>query len=64
MQNRLRREMVWLRRGAKARTRKSKLRIQEVLDLRDEVGERTRLEVRQGLAFAVGANRSDALIRT
>ena len=40
MQNRLRREMTWLRRGAKARTRKSKLRIQEVLDLKDSVEDR------------------------
>jgi len=63
MQNRLRREMAWLRRGAKARTRKSKLRIQEVLDLKDSVEDRTRLEVRQGLGFAKGGNRSDALIR-
>ena len=63
MQNRLRREMAWLRRGAKARTRKSKLRIQEVLDLKDTVEDRTRLEGRQGLAFAAGGNRSDALIR-
>ncbi|HJW73794.1 MAG TPA: ABC-F family ATP-binding cassette domain-containing protein [Geothrix sp.] len=64
MQNRLRREMAWLRRGAKARTRKSKLRIQDVLDLKDTVGDRTRLETRQDLTFAVGGNRSDALIRT
>ncbi len=63
MQNRLRREMAWLRRGAKARTRKSKLRIQEVLDLKDDVDDRTRLDLRQGLTFATGANRSDALIR-
>jgi ATP-binding cassette subfamily F protein uup len=63
MQNRLRREMAWLRRGAKARTRKSKLRIQEVLDLKGTVEDRTRLEVRQGLTFAKGGNRSDALIR-
>jgi ATP-binding cassette subfamily F protein uup len=63
MQNRLRREMAWLRRGAKARTRKSKLRIQDVLDLKDSVEDRTRLEIRQGLAFAKGGNRSDALIR-
>ena len=63
MQNRLRREMAWLRRGAKARTRKSKLRIQEVLDLKDSVEDRTRLELRQGLGFAAGANRSDALLR-
>ena len=63
MQNRLRREMAWLRRGAKARTRKSKLRIQDVLDLKDEVEDRTRLEIRQGLSFASGLNRSDALIR-
>jgi ATP-binding cassette subfamily F protein uup len=63
MQNRLRREMAWLRRGAKARTRKSKLRIQDVLDLKDTVEDRTRLEARQGLAFAAGGNRSDALIR-
>ena len=64
MQNRLRREMAWLGRGAKARTRKSKLRIQEVLDLKDTVEDRTRLEVRQDLTFTVGANRSDALLRT
>ncbi|HJW08902.1 MAG TPA: ABC-F family ATP-binding cassette domain-containing protein, partial [Holophagaceae bacterium] len=63
MQNRLRREMAWLRRGAKARTRKSKLRIQEVLDLKGTVEDRTRQEIRQGLAFAKGGNRSDALIR-
>jgi len=35
-----------------------------VLDLKDTVEDRTRLEVRQGLAFAKGGNRSDALIRT
>ena len=64
MQNRLRREMAWLRRGAKARTRKSKLRIQDVLDLKDTVDDRTRLDARQGLTFAKGGNRSDALIRT
>jgi ATP-binding cassette subfamily F protein uup len=64
MQNRLRRELAWLRRGAKARTRKSKLRIQDVLDLKDTVADRTRLEIRQGLTFAAGGNRSDALIRT
>jgi ABC transport system ATP-binding/permease protein len=63
MQNRLRREMAWLRRGAKARTRKSKLRIEEVLDLKSSVEDRTRLEMRQELAFARGSNRSDALIR-
>ena len=63
MQNRLRREMAWLRRGAKARTRKSKLRIQDVLDLKDTVDDRTRLEGRESLAFAAGGNRSDALIR-
>ncbi len=63
MQNRLRREMAWLRRGAKARTRKSKLRIQDVLDLKDNVEDRTRIESRQDLSFAAGANRSDALVR-
>jgi len=63
MQNRLRREMAWLRRGAKARTRKSKLRIQEVLDLKGTVEDRTRQEIRTGLAFAKGGNCSDALIR-
>jgi len=62
MQNRLRREMAWLRRGAKARTRKSKLRIQDVLDLKDEVGERTREETRQAITFRGGDNRSDALL--
>ena len=62
MQNRLRREMAWLRRGAKARTRKSKLRIQDVLDLKDDVADRSRSESREKLTFAGGANRSDALV--
>ncbi len=62
MQNRLRTELAWLRRGAKARTRKSKLRIQEVLDLKDDVADRTRAEVRERLAFAGGSNRADALL--
>jgi len=62
MQNRLRREMAWLRRGAKARTRKSKLRIQDVLDLKDDVQERTRLESRQDLTFKGGETRSDVLL--
>jgi ATP-binding cassette subfamily F protein uup len=62
LQNRLRREMAWLRRGAKARTRKSKLRIQDVLDLDQTVASRTRLEAREQLAFASGDNRSDALL--
>jgi len=62
MQNRLRRELAWLRRGAKARTRKSKLRINDVLDLKDEVHERSRLDERMALTFAGGANRSDSLV--
>ena len=63
MQNRLRRELAWLRRGAKARTRKSKLRIQDVLDLRDDVQARTRAETRQDLAFRGGETRSDVLLK-
>jgi ATP-binding cassette subfamily F protein uup len=62
LQNRLRRELAWLRRGAKARTRKSKLRIQDVLDLKDDVQDRTRKEARPNLAFAGGGNRSDTLL--
>ncbi len=62
LQNRLRREMAWLRRGAKARTRKSKLRIQDVLDLDETVAARTRQEVREKLSFRAGENRSDALL--
>ncbi len=62
LQNRLRREMAWLRRGAKARTRKSKLRIQDVLDLDEAVAARTRQEVREQLAFRSGDNRSDVLL--
>ena len=62
MQNRLRRELAWLRRGAKARTRKSKIRIEDTLGLKDEVHERTRDEQRMSLTFAGGSNRSDSLI--
>ena len=62
MQNRLRRELAWLRRGAKARTRKSKLRINDVLDLKDDVQDRSRVEERQALTFTGGSNRSDSLI--
>jgi ATP-binding cassette subfamily F protein uup len=62
MQNRLRRELAWLRRGAKARTRKSKIRIEDVLGLKDEVQDRTREEQRMALTFAGGSNRSDSLI--
>jgi ATP-binding cassette subfamily F protein uup len=63
MQNRLRRELAWLRRGAKARTRKSKLRIDDVLDLKDEVKDRTRQEQHVALTFAGGSNRSDSLVQ-
>ncbi|HLO67175.1 MAG TPA: ABC-F family ATP-binding cassette domain-containing protein [Holophaga sp.] len=63
MQNRLRRELAWLRRGAKARTRKSKLRIQDVLDLKEDVKDRTRVEERVSMAFAGGSNRSDSLLQ-
>jgi len=62
MQNRLRRELAWLGRGAKARTRKSKLRIQDVLDLKDDVHERLRVDARTSLTFAGGSNRSDSLL--
>lgn len=62
MQNRLRRELAWLRRGAKARTRKSKIRIEDVLGLKDEVHERNQKEQRMALTFAGGANRSDSLL--
>lgn len=64
LQNRLRREMAWLRRGAKARTRKSKLRIQDVLDLKDDVETRTRVGARTSLAFRGGDTRADALLQT
>jgi ATP-binding cassette subfamily F protein uup len=62
MQNRLRREMAWLRRGARARTRKSKLRINDVLELKDNVHERSQQEERLALSFTGGANRSDSLV--
>jgi ATP-binding cassette subfamily F protein uup len=64
MQNRLRREMAWLRRGAKARTRKSKLRIEEALNLKDEVQERTRPAHKLEISFLRGSTRSDALLIT
>jgi ATP-binding cassette subfamily F protein uup len=61
-QNRLRRELAWLRRGAKARTRKSKLRIADVLDLKEEVRERARTEERLSLGFREAGNRADILL--
>jgi ABC transport system ATP-binding/permease protein len=64
MQNRLRRELAWLHRGAKARSRKSKLRIQDVLDLKEDVHERTRDEQRISMTFKGGSNRSDSLLST
>jgi ATP-binding cassette subfamily F protein uup len=52
-QNTLRRELAWLRRGAKARTTKQKARIQRVEKLQDETGP----GVKGSVEFAIGSQR-------
>ncbi|MFK3939874.1 ABC-F family ATP-binding cassette domain-containing protein [Alkalihalobacillus sp. NPDC078783] len=52
-QNLLRRELEWLRRGAKARTTKQKARVQRAEGLRDEEG----LTKKQDLDFSIGSDR-------
>ncbi|MDA1477163.1 ABC-F family ATP-binding cassette domain-containing protein [Bacillus changyiensis] len=52
-QNLLRRELAWLRRGARARSTKQKARIQRVEELKDQDG----LEVNSSLDFAIGSHR-------
>lgn len=62
MQNRLRIELAWLNRGAKARTRKSKLRINDVINLKEKVQERSIANENTSIAFAVSSNKSDSLV--
>ncbi|MGG4489649.1 ABC-F family ATP-binding cassette domain-containing protein [Metabacillus idriensis] len=52
-QNLLRRELAWLRRGAKARTTKQKARIGRVEDLQDQEGP----AAKQSVDFAIGSIR-------
>lgn len=52
-QNTLRRELAWLRRGAKARTTKQKARIQRVENLQEETGP----AVKGSVEFAIGSQR-------
>ncbi|OIJ14132.1 multidrug ABC transporter ATP-binding protein [Anaerobacillus arseniciselenatis] len=52
-QNILRRELAWLRRGAKARTTKQKARIQRVDDLQNQKG----LAIKQDVEFSIGSKR-------
>ncbi|MCM2676807.1 ABC-F family ATP-binding cassette domain-containing protein [Alkalicoccobacillus plakortidis] len=52
-QNLLKRELEWLRRGAKARTTKQKARVQRAEGLRDEAG----LTQKQNLDFSIGSQR-------
>ncbi|MFT0803979.1 ABC-F family ATP-binding cassette domain-containing protein [Bacillus swezeyi] len=52
-QNLLRRELAWLRRGAKARSTKQKARIQRVEELKEQDGP----EAGSSLDFAVGSHR-------
>lgn len=52
-QNTLRRELAWLRRGAKARTTKQKARIQRVESLQEETGP----AVKGSVEFAIGSQR-------
>lgn len=62
MQNRLRTELNWLNRGAKARTRKSKLRINDVLKLKENVQNRLSKKQNTAIAFTTSSNRSDLLL--
>ncbi|WP_368658407.1 ABC-F family ATP-binding cassette domain-containing protein [Metabacillus halosaccharovorans] len=52
-QNLLRRELAWLRRGAKARTTKQKARIGRVEELQEQKGP----QAKQDLDFAIGSTR-------
>ncbi|NOL35500.1 ABC-F family ATP-binding cassette domain-containing protein [Bacillus safensis] len=52
-QNLLRRELAWLRRGAKARTTKQKARIGRVEELKDQKGP----DAKEELDFAIGSHR-------
>ncbi|MBY6038141.1 ABC-F family ATP-binding cassette domain-containing protein [Fictibacillus nanhaiensis] len=52
-QNTLRRELAWLRRGAKARSTKQKARIQRVENLQEESGP----AVKGSIEFAIGSHR-------
>ncbi|TSB45246.1 ABC-F family ATP-binding cassette domain-containing protein [Alkalicoccobacillus porphyridii] len=52
-QNLLRRELEWLRRGAKARTTKQKARVQRAESLRDQDG----LSKKSNLDFSIGSKR-------
>lgn len=52
-QNTLRRELAWLRRGAKARTTKQKARIQRVEDLQEQKAP----EAKQNVEFSIGSKR-------
>jgi ABC transport system ATP-binding/permease protein len=52
-QNTLRRELAWLRRGAKARTTKQKARIQRVESLQEETGP----AIKGSVEFAIGSQR-------
>jgi ATP-binding cassette subfamily F protein uup len=62
MQNRLRTELTWLNRGAKARTRKSKLRINDVISLKEKVQERSPVNDSITISFTNSSNKSDSLI--
>ncbi len=53
LQNTLRRELAWLRRGAKARTTKQKARIGRVESLQEQSTE----QVQENLEFAIGSKR-------
>ncbi|OEH93365.1 ABC-F family ATP-binding cassette domain-containing protein [Bacillus solimangrovi] len=52
-QNLLRRELAWLRRGAKARTTKQKARIQRVHEIQDQEG----LDIKGQVDIAIGSTR-------
>jgi len=62
MKNKLRVELTWLNRGAKARTRKSKLRINDVISLKDKVQERSIINDSATITFTGSSNKSDSLI--
>lgn len=63
MKNRLQRELEWLNRGAKARTRKSKIRVESVLNLKIKVQKESHTKIKAPIIeFTNSSNLYESLI--